>query len=155
MAVCDVAWRSLWQSRMEFSRPYRVKISRRVKACSLAENRPADIFLQLNWCQGNVKNILARGNSERGFLCQILSTCLRNRISIANWSAAKAKTDDYLKPSFVWNIQTMHSICFCRVPFTNLISRHFYLVFGVLDSVSRLQRTENHNLSYPFDANAP
>ena len=55
----------------------------------------------------------------------------------------------------MWNIQTMHSICFCRVPFTNFISIHFYLVFGVLDSVSRLQRTENHNLSYPFDEILP
>ena len=37
----------------------------------------------------------------------------------------------------------MHSKCFCGVPVTHLISRHFYLVYGVLDSVSRLQRTEN------------
>ena len=35
---------------------------------------------------------------------------------------------------------------FCRVPVTHLISRHSYLsylVYGVLYSVSRLQRTEN------------
>ena len=37
----------------------------------------------------------------------------------------------------------MHSICFCRVPVTHLVSRHFYPVYGVLDSVSRLQRNEN------------
>ena len=121
---------------------FALKVSREVKVCSLAGKRPADIFLQLKllWSQNHK---FSSGDSDRGFFCQILSTCLLNRISIANWRAAKGKTDEYLKPSFVWNILTMHSICFCRVPFTHLISRHFYPVYGVLDSVSFLQWIKN------------
>ena len=70
---------------------FALKLSRKVKACSLAENRPADIIFTT---QTDVKSML-RINFRvvilrEDFLCQILSTCLHNRISIANCRTAKA-----------------------------------------------------------------
>ena len=70
---------------------FALKLSRKVKACSLAENRPADIIFAT---QTDVESML-RINFRvviltEDFLCQILSTCLHNRISIANCRTAKA-----------------------------------------------------------------
>ena len=78
--------------------------------------RPQTMYLNTTglW---DAYNNFSCGNSDREFLCEILLTCLHDRILITNWRAAKGKTDEYLKPSFVWNMQTMHSIFLCRVPF--------------------------------------
>ena len=81
-------------------------------------------FCNSNWCQVNAKHKFSRVNSDRGFLCQMLSACRHNR-----YRSLIEELQNYLKPSFVWNIQTMHSICFCRVSFTHLISRTLLSVF--------------------------
>jgi len=114
---------------------FALKLSWNDKAYSLAENR--QIYLCNSYsCQVNTKNKFSRDHFDIAFSCQILSTCLHNnRISIANWRVAKAKTDEYLKLSFLWNIQTIHWVCFYLVLFhTSHIKTIKTLLSGLLST---------------------
>ena len=70
------------------------------------------------------------------------------------WQRIFMKTDEYLKPSFVWNMQTMHSIFLCRVPFN---TSHIKTLLSGLWSVGLCQSsaTGREYLSNSFNATLP
>ena len=81
---------------------FALKLSRKVKACSKAENKPADIFLKLKLMSSETKTKFLNDGSDTEFSCQILSkTCLHNKISLIE-ELQKQKSDVYLKTSFFW-----------------------------------------------------